>query len=200
MYMDMFRNIYDLKKPKHPRYFVDIIDISDYDENIWTEKVRSRFGFILDQPCSIESLLERANLTQKLDELLSQEEIFWRQRARISWMRDGDRNTKFFHRRASIRKAKNRIVKLRDDQGLWQEDQGGIEKVVTDYFSGIYRSQQYGDANDIIDGLEPRISYDMNSILNATFTVEEVRAALFQMEPSKSPGPDGMPPLFFQRF
>lgn len=92
------------------------------------------------------------------------------------------------------------MVKLRDDQGLWQEDQGGIEKVVADYFSGIYRSQQSGNANDIIDALEPRISYDMNCILNATFTVEEVRAALFQMEPSKCPGPDGMPPLFFQRF
>ena len=32
------------------------------------------------------------------------------------------------------------------------------------------------------------------------FTIEEVEVALKQMAPLKSPGPDGMPPLFYQNY
>ena len=39
----------------------------------------------------------------------------------------------------------------------------------------------------------------MNTMLNAPYTKEEVKAALFQMFPTKAPGPDGFPAHFFQR-
>ncbi|XP_038717940.1 uncharacterized protein LOC120011012 [Tripterygium wilfordii] len=44
------------------------------------------------------------------------------------------------------------------------------------------------------------VSEDMNSSLVAPFTPEEVRIALFQMAPTKAPGPDGMPALFYQKY
>ena len=54
---------------------------------------------------------------KELDELLISEEIMWRQRSRVQWMRGGDKNTEFFHSRASTTKKKNRISKLQDDNG-----------------------------------------------------------------------------------
>ena len=40
----------------------------------------------------------------------------------------------------------------------------------------------------------------MNNVLTREFTSPEVKTALNQMYPLKSPGPDGMPPLFFPHF
>ncbi|WVZ53561.1 hypothetical protein U9M48_004484, partial [Paspalum notatum var. saurae] len=46
----------------------------------------------------------------------------------------------------------------------------------------------------------PQVSPQENDLLSAPFTVDEVRAAIFQMEHNKAPGPDGFPPEFYQVF
>lgn len=51
-----------------------------------------------------------------------------------------------------------------------------------------------------LDALEGRVSPVMNEDLMRDFTREEVTGALWQMHPTKSPGPDGMLPLFFQKY
>ncbi|XP_038974547.1 uncharacterized protein LOC120105876 [Phoenix dactylifera] len=47
--------------------------------------------------------------------ILRQHEIFWRQKSRIQWVREGDRNTSFFHRSTVIRRQRNMIRSLQDD-------------------------------------------------------------------------------------
>ena len=49
-----------------------------------------------------------------------------------------------------------------------------------------------------LEGLEGRVNSDMNGRLLAAFTVEEVEIALGQMQPLKSPGPDGFVVGFYQ--
>ena len=44
-----------------------------------------------------------------LSVIRSQIDIFWRQTAKQHWMKDGDRNTKFFHRVANSRRKFNAI-------------------------------------------------------------------------------------------
>jgi len=46
----------------------------------------------------------------------------------------------------------------------------------------------------------PQVSQLENEYLTDTFSQEEVRAAIFQMEHNKAPGPDGFPPEFYQVF
>ncbi|GAU14634.1 hypothetical protein TSUD_96980 [Trifolium subterraneum] len=78
--------------------------------------------------------------------ILIQEEAFWRQRAKMHWLKDG-----------------------------------GIQE-------------------PILSLISPRVSVEDNERLTAPITKEEIRSALFQMHPDKSPGPDGFNPAFFQKF
>ncbi|PNX63886.1 hypothetical protein L195_g061843, partial [Trifolium pratense] len=47
--------------------------------------------------------------------LLVQEEGYWKQRAKMHWLQEGDLNTRFFHMSVSARSKKKKITKLVDE-------------------------------------------------------------------------------------
>ena len=60
---------------------------------------------------------EYLELSKKMDELLQKQEIFWAQRSRINWLKHGDKNTKFFHAKATQRRNKNHIRGIQNADG-----------------------------------------------------------------------------------
>ena len=66
-----------------------------------------------------------------LNSWLDTEEIMWKQRSRNRYLKEGDRNTSFFHTKASNRKQQNWIQGLEDDNGVWREGLDDIEHVAT---------------------------------------------------------------------
>lgn len=135
----------------------------------------------------------------RFGELLQQREIFWKQRAKVEWLREGNRNTKYFHARATERKKKNSFEQLRNKEGVWCNWENGLQGVISDYFSELYTSQA-SDSSLILNYLPRAVSDEDNMELLRGFTREEVREAVFDMGAEKSPGDDGLNPGFFQRF
>lgn len=76
-------------------------------------------------------------LQKQLDEKHKQEEILWRQKSRIRWLKEGERNTKFFHRSTVQRRMQNRINCIINQQGEQFEQQEDIETVLLEHFKGI---------------------------------------------------------------
>ena len=72
---------------------------------------------------------------KELFELMHREEMMWRQRVKNDYIKEGDRNTKYFHIIASKRRCNNFIIGINDEMGVWQQEPKTIEDVLLRYFT-----------------------------------------------------------------
>ena len=139
------------------------------------------------------------HIQYKMDELLYREEMMWLQRSRISWLREGDRNTNFFHRKAAWRAKKNKIRRLKAEDGRYIENKKEMEEMATTFFKNLYTRDETICPEPLLDMIQNKVNGNMNDALCKPFTDDEISDALFQIGPLKAPGPDGFPARFFQR-
>ena len=153
----------------------------------------------------MEALLTRVNfkarmLKGEVNDLMDKEKKMWFQRSRSLWATFGDKNSKYLHSRAMQRYRRNKIDGVRDCGGHCQLNPKEIANEFLKYFSELFSTSSNCQPELALDTIQSLMTEDMNKLLNAEFTEEEVKVALNQMAPLKSPGPDGMPPLFFQHY
>ena len=175
---------------------------------------RSKFGDFLkelaDCRAKMENLMKETQtenviaqmkaLDYRMDELESREEMYWKQRSRQSWLQHGDKNTTFFHAKAKQRETRNNIVKLKDAAGNEYKDEDQITELLATFFEELFTTSGNVEVEEVLDMVDARISGEQITQLAAPFTGEEVYEAIFQMHPTKAPGPDGMSAIFFQKF
>ena len=68
------------------------------------------------------------------------------------------------------------------------------------FYQKLFTSSEPVNLDEILEKIPTMVTEEMNSELLKEFTAEEVENALKQMAPLKSPGSDGMPPLFYQSY
>ena len=158
------------------------------------------FNRIRASPPDPVSRGEEESLLREMELLLDKEELLWKQRSKEHWLLDGVRNSKFFLSRANARQKFNRVKGLYDDQDRWVSDDVGMGQIVHDYFNNIFLSSNPSRFERVTDLLSSQVTHEQNQLLLKPLTKGEVHAALMAMEPTKSPGPDGMNPQFFQFF
>ena len=121
----------------------------------------------------------------------------WKQRSRLNWFKEGDRNTRFFHAKALARYQKNVIEGIYDEAGVWQDDESVVEMIFKDYYSELFASSNPNEFTNLLEVVQPKVTESMNSSLLRDFQSSEVYQALQQMYPLKALGPDGMALYFF---
>ena len=139
-------------------------------------------------------------LQADLNDLLDKEGLMWEQHARALFLKYGDRNTGYFHSKASHRFRRNKISGLRNLDNVWCTSDLQIKDIAVEYFQSLFSSSHPSVQSDIFEAVMPSVSLEMNEQILKPFTREEVEVALHQMEPITAPGPDGMPPLFYHSF
>ena len=125
--------------------------------------------------------------------------MLWLHRSRVNWLKEGDRNTCFFHSRAVWRAKKNKISSLKDADDTVHNTATDIENMSTEYFSNIFTADQSLDPECVVRLFQQKVTEEMNDSLCAEFSEEEISHAMFQVGPLKAPGPDGFPARFYQR-
>ncbi|XP_039044866.1 uncharacterized protein LOC120184481 [Hibiscus syriacus] len=112
------------------------------------------------------------NMRSELWRLYKIEEQIWFQKSRARWVEEGDRNTRFFHTCALIRRKRNSMYALNVNGGITQ-DPSVIKACVKDHFFGIFNSSSTLEVEDMKMNFS-KISVEQSNILEKEFTEEEI--------------------------
>jgi hypothetical protein len=138
----------------------------------------------------------RAHLKHAYLGLASLERTMARQRAKITWLREGDTNTSFFHQHAAYRRQKNMIHSMQVD-GAGISDHAAMAEATFTHFEGLL-----GTSVDRVHSLDLDFlsthSEDLSE-LEAAFTEDEIWEVIRRLPPGKAPGPDGFTAEFLQK-
>ena len=124
------------------------------------------------------------------------EEMSWRQKSREIWLKEGDRNTRFFHKMVDAHRRKNSILIIKI-AGNWIFEESALKDGIVGAFK--YLLFENGDWRPNCDGLTPKdLEAFEASLLEPVFSQEEVLKALTDLNEDKALGPDGFTMVFWQ--
>ncbi|RVW65252.1 putative ribonuclease H protein [Vitis vinifera] len=124
------------------------------------------------------------------------DEIHWRQLSRELWLREGDKNTGYFHRMANAHQRRHTMERVKIS-GVWLSEECTVRTGIVDAFHRLLTEDSEWKAD--IGGVNlNRISQQEADILELPFMEEEVHSALRDMNGDKAPGPDGFTGAFWQ--
>lgn len=86
------------------------------------KKLKAKIDRLRNMPGRVAPCQLEIKTNDRLIELYHREEIMWRQRSRVDWLSEGDKNSKNFHQRASMRRRKNLVKSLTRQDGSATED------------------------------------------------------------------------------
>eukprot|EP00253_Pinus_taeda_P032141 PITA_32141 len=112
------------------------------------------------------------------EKLCKQEEIFWRQKSRVQWFKEGEWNTRFFHRSTMANRTHNRISTMKDEEGKIQNTHKDIEAMLVQHFRNITREKfpnRDPSIRSMIRHIPKLVSREDNFNLNRPITEEEVK-------------------------
>jgi hypothetical protein len=94
---------------------------------VWVKKtVHAPKNLIREKTCALEKIQgekgdrdreEEAELESAIHNLMQQEEAKWKQWAKEDWLRNGDRNTRYFHACATQKKRRSVVEQVQDEVG-----------------------------------------------------------------------------------
>ena len=145
---------------------------------------------------------EKLQLKEDLDHAYKEEEVFWQQKSRVTWLRSDDRNTAYFHAVTKGKRCQNNISSIQDANGVVQQGQANIGNVAQDYFDNLFTSSttDIGMYDRVFMGFQSKVSDEVNANITRGVTYEEIREAMFDIGSHRTPGPDGFTAVFYHQY
>ncbi|KAK6780205.1 hypothetical protein RDI58_022389 [Solanum bulbocastanum] len=174
--------------------------------NILTEAGEDRKALKIAQlylqahPSSTEAQQIEKEIYMKFRQSSYLAEMYLQQQSKVTWLRLGDDNTRYFHVVIKYRRLKQTTTQLKIDQGNWQTDPDTIANIFVFYYKDLLgrkephrrKANKYLMQNGNVLTIEHQIK------ILAPFSEKDVKTAMFSIDINKSPGPDGYGDGFFK--
>ena len=147
---------------------------------------------------SLADCTHRDLLKVDLDSLAQFEEIFWRQKSRALWLREGDNNTGFFHKIANSNCRRN-YMRCIEVNGIQNEDESELKEKVVEFYSTLYQESEDWRPK-VVDLPFKTIGEEALRVLERPSVQEEILQVLKDLQCDQALGPDGYTMAFFEFF
>ncbi|GKE76256.1 RNA-directed DNA polymerase, eukaryota, reverse transcriptase zinc-binding domain protein, partial [Tanacetum coccineum] len=148
-------------------------------------------------PSNVSLREDEAATVIAFNEALVIEEKFLKQKAKITWLKEGDSNSAYFHKAIKSRISRSRIDVVTDAEGVvFQNDD--VAKAFISHYEVFLGQPGITHEFNTTDLFLTRLSSSEALEMVRTVSSQEVKTAIFSMGNDKSPGPDGFTAAFFK--
>lgn len=104
-------------------------------------------------------------------------------------MKEGDKNTQFFHRLVKVHTVRNKILRLQTDEGNWTNDYEEVKVLTVKFFENLFsESNPQSIPTQIWTG--KTLNKEQANVLLTSITCKEIRDTLFSLKYDSVPGSD----------
>ncbi|XP_060972636.1 uncharacterized protein LOC133038486 [Cannabis sativa] len=164
------------------------------------KELENKLNWVQSLPAGSRDWTTERSIRRSLNDALERKDMYWKQRARISWIKEGDKCSKFFFLSATIRHRRNAIESILNNEGVWISDRESIGREFVNFFTGIFNGSDVGQGFNCSQFFQERIQEEEKEELVICPSQDEIKRTLFEMGNHKAPGPDGMSVLFFKHY
>ncbi|XP_070025206.1 uncharacterized protein [Nicotiana sylvestris] len=93
---------------------------------------------------------------------LAIEEEFWKQKSGMTWFKDGNRNTKFFHDQVNGRRKILKLKRIQNNSGNWIDEEEQIAAEAVNFFKDQFCENIVPTAFHIIDYVPCLVNMEQN--------------------------------------
>lgn len=126
--------------------------------------------------------------------------LYWKQKANVKWMSEGDANTHFFNNTVKERRRRQTIKHIIQEGAMECDIPQDIEQAAVHYYQTSFERSQTAQYEEILQYIPNLLSEEDNDFLLAIPTIQEVKQAVLDLSPTSAVGPDGFPGSFYRRF
>nr|GEX20869.1 RNA-directed DNA polymerase, eukaryota, reverse transcriptase zinc-binding domain protein [Tanacetum cinerariifolium] len=153
----------------------------------------------LDQGTGLpDDAMNRLKLARDLDTINKKEALDLAQKAKVRWAIEGDENSKYYH---GIVNKKRRQLAIKGvlKEGDWIDNPTCVKTEFFHHFSYRFSLLDWPRI-PLVDQFLSLLSLELANDMEVDVTSDEIKKAVWDCGPDKSPGPDGFTLDFFRMF
>ncbi|PWA82932.1 reverse transcriptase domain, Reverse transcriptase zinc-binding domain protein [Artemisia annua] len=192
-----------VKKLKALKYHMNGFNwkIGNVFENVvkWREKLKVIQSQVDKQPHNAQLKKEEADTLKEYNNAVMDEENFLLQQAKIEWLSEGDKNTKFFHSVLKQKRHKSRIEAVCNEEGERFEGEQVPAQFVKHFQNFLGKAVDVEPLDQSIFQNAIKVSPEDADKMIKPVSDNEIKEALHDICDNKAPGPDGYTARFFKK-